>query len=42
MHRDVRRGEPMNRTQDGPVVVVLTLDRFLELLADSVSAEVVQ
>jgi hypothetical protein len=30
------------RTQDGPVVVVLTLDRFLELLADSVSAEVVQ
>jgi hypothetical protein len=37
-----RKNGNQNRTQDGPVVVVLTLDRFLELLADQVSAEVVQ
>jgi hypothetical protein len=31
----VRKTGNTNRTQDGPVVVVVTLDRFLELLHDS-------
>jgi len=31
-----RKKNNTNRTQDGPVIVALTLPRFLELLADSV------
>jgi hypothetical protein len=30
-----RRDGNQRRTQDGPVIVVLTLPRFLELLAES-------
>lgn len=30
-----RRNGNTNRTQDGPVIVALTLDRFLELLRES-------
>ena len=33
----VRRNGNTNRTQDGPVVVAMTLDRFLELLVEGVS-----
>jgi hypothetical protein len=33
----VRREGYQNRTQDGPVVVVLTLDRFLQLLGETVT-----
>lgn len=34
--RSVRKKGNVNRTQDGPVVVALTLDRFLELLKETV------
>jgi hypothetical protein len=34
-----RKNGNTNRTQDGPVVVAVTLDRFLELLLSEVEAE---
>jgi hypothetical protein len=37
--RMVRHAGNTNRTQEGPVVVVLTLDRFFVLLAASVGVE---
>lgn len=36
VYRKMRRADGnTNRTQDGPVIVALTLDRFLELLKES-------
>jgi hypothetical protein len=35
-----RRNGSQRRTQDGPVIVALTLPRFLELLAESCGEEV--